>query len=520
MVPRATDVEELLALARRAEWQRDPFRYITERLGVRPETIDWAMLKEYRTHKWDGTPNPLKKILAAIAAGKWVGVESGVGCGKTFLAACIALWFWECFPDSVVVTIAPKAEQLSLHVWKEIGRLHPKLGIGDLSNLKLRMIPMKEQWIIVGFVAGVKSEEAEASATKAQGFHAKDMLIICEETPGIAPAVMRAFQNTCTAPHNLILALGNPDHAKDQLHEFCKLPRVEHVRISGFDHPNVVLDNPEFVAGAQSRLGLQTLKERYRDETNPLYMSRARGISPEQSVNSLIRLEWCYEARDRVRTEEMYEGGKALGVDVANSESGDKAAIAEGTGRVLERVEDFQCPDANQLGHKIHARIIAERIDPTRVGIDGIGVGAGTVNALKEDGSFVTNLLSAEPAEPTYDEHGNMQEERYANLRAQMWWQMRMDLQAGRICLPDDEELYADLVTPQWFVRNGKITIEKKEELKKRLGRSPNKGDAAVYWNWVRNTRGGVGVAVSETKMNAERFDMADAYKAQRKRTW
>ncbi len=50
--------------------------------------------------------------------------------------------------------------------------------------------------------------------------------------------------------------------------------------------------------------------------------------------------------------------------------------------------------------------------------------------------------------------------------------------------------MIADLVTPKWFVRNGKIIVESKEDIKKRLGRSPNKGDAAVYWNWVRNQGG------------------------------
>jgi hypothetical protein len=70
-----------------------------------------------------------------------------------------------------------------------------------------------------------------------------------------------------------------------------------------------------------------------------------------------------------------------------------------------------------------------------------------------------------------------------------MYWQLREDLRNGRLILCNDEELFADLVTPKWEVRNGKICVEKKEEIKKRLGHSPNKGDAVVYWNWVRTLR-------------------------------
>ena len=55
-----------------------------------------------------------------------------------------------------------------------------------------------------------------------------------------------------------------------------------------------------------------------------------------------------------------------------------------------------------------------------------------------------------------------------------------------------DDDIYADLLTPKWNINNGKICIEKKEEMKKRLGRSPNKGDAVAYWNWARIERNNI----------------------------
>ena len=58
-----------------------------------------------------------------------------------------------------------------------------------------------------------------------------------------------------------------------------------------------------------------------------------------------------------------------------------------------------------------------------------------------------------------------------------------------RLALPLDDELAQDLITPQWKTHNGKIVVEQKEDIKKRLPgrRSPNKGDAAGYWNFVRD---------------------------------
>jgi hypothetical protein len=525
--PPSPESKELLALLevkeQRQRYRRDPLAYMTERLGVPASHIRWSMNAGYEGHEWDGTPDPLHEILTGLANSEWVGVSSAAGVGKTYLAACIIYWFLECYPGSLVVTTAPKEKQLELHVWKELGRLREKFGLGELTSLKLRMTPPKDDWIAVGFVAGVKASEANQSATKAQGFHAEHMLIIFEETPGIHESVINAFQNTSTAPHNLILALGNPDHKLDNLAKFCNQDRVRKIRISAKDHPNVVCKDANIIPGAISEIGLERLLSRFKDINNPLYLSRARGIAPAQSKTSVIQLEWLIDA-SRNDPDMFATGFKALGVDVANSEDGDKAAIAKGKGRTLIEVVDFPCPDANQLGHHVFQTMRDEIIMPENVGIDSVGVGAGTVNTLKEHGRRVNALNGgAKPEENwTFREDGE-KVETFVNLRSQMIWAFRLDVQNGTLSLPYDEELFADLVTPEWGIRNGKIYIESKDEIKKRLGRSPNKGDAAIYWNWVRRKRGTAPAMKSEPehggKKQTERT-AGNAYHSQRRRSF
>ena len=468
-------------------YRRNPLDYISERLGIKPETINWMLLEEYKEHKWDGTPNPLMKILDSLVNNRWIGVEAGTSVGKTLLLACIALWFLECFHEAIVVTTSPKRDQLSLHIWREIGRLYQKFGKGYLTSLKLRMIEDRDNWLAVGFVAGVKA--GEVSTTKAQGFHSEHMLIIMEETPGIPEPIMTAFQNTATAEHNIIIAVGNPDHQLDNLHRFCKLAHVEHIRISGFDYPNVVLNNPNLIPGAQTKIGLQRMLEKYGDKEHPLYLSRARGISPTGNIESLIKIEWIRRAQELYREYcnddgrldgSLVEGEKSLGVDVANSEAGDKGAICYGKGNVCLNVEDFQCPDSNQLGHRVHRIMKDEEINSENIVVDGVGVGAGTVNTLKEydiDEASINFQSAAAPLDLGI-------EEKFNNQRSQAWWMVREDLRHGRLLLPEDEELVADLVTPKYVVKKGKIQVESKLEIKKRLGHSPNKGDAFVMWNW------------------------------------
>lgn len=480
--------EDIHVLKPMTKWQRDPIGWIEKYLGVDRRTMVWSEYEGYEDHIWDGDANPIEKMCMAIA--NWdkgkrdVGVEAATGTNKTFMAACLTLWFLACFEDAEVITIAPKEKQLKLHIWKEIGKLWPKFELvyptAQKLGLQVRMIPGADHWTAVGFAAGVGAEEE--AATRAQGFHSKHQLFITEETPGVHSAVMTAIENTRTAPHNLHLALGNPDHTQDELHKFCEKETTEHIRISALDHPNLVLNDPTIIEGACSWQSVNARKTNYGEESR-LYISRCRGICPKDATDSLIRWVWCSSARDRDE-KDVEAGFGAMGVDVGNSPNGDKGAIAYGMGAHLLTIDSWPCPNANLFAsEKVVPQMKSYNLDEKMVGVDNVGVGAGTVNELLRLGYMIRSLGGAEAE--VYTE----EEEHFANLRSQMWWQMRLDLQHGRIKLPDDIELFQDLTIPTWEAPNGKITVESKKALKKRLRRSPDKGDAAVYWNWIRTGR-------------------------------
>lgn len=473
------------------KYQKNPVAWLEDVLGIDRRTIVWSLNDYGPDFRWDGTPDPLLKVLESVANFRDVGVESATGTGKTFLGACLVLWFLAVFPRSIVVTTAPKEQQLTLHLWKEVGRLWPQFikRYPDAIDLKLHLkMGGRSDWYAIGFACGVGA--AEQSATRAQGFHAEYMLIITEETPGVPAAVMTAFENTCTGPCNVRVAFGNPDHTADPLHVFCTQPTTTHVRISALDHPNVVLDNASIVPGAVSRASIQKRAERYGVDSQ-IYMSRVRGICPEESSESLIKRSWaraCVLDTDTPQGKARYEelrrlSGPARGVDVANSANGDKAAIARGEGAVCYEVVDFPCPDASVLADLVAVELGVSGVEEKRVGVDAVGVGASAINQLKRLGYHVTQLHGA--GKVVYVQGA----EEFGNIRAQMWWQARMDIQAGKVILPDDEELINELVAVQWEPRNGKIYVEEKLKIKDRLGWSPNKADAFVYWNWVRQNR-------------------------------
>jgi hypothetical protein len=487
------------------QYQKDPLRYCEDVLGVSRNTLVWSLNGYGEDYAWDGTPDPIAAVFLAVAAGRRViGVESATTTGKTFLGACIVLWFLACFKNATVVTVAPKEKQLELHIWKEIGKLWPgfkaRFPQAELTHLRIRMTPGTDAWAAHGFVAGVAATEVEGSATKAQGFHAEHMLIVFEETPGISPAIMMAFRQTCRAPHNLRIGFGNPDNIHDELHKLCMSPGALHIRISALDHPNVVKNDPSIIPGAASVEAIE--EERLADDAGAeamLYKSRIRGISPEQSKMAMIRMEWLERAAQNYDDPEirhrMSIGVKARGVDVANSDSGDKAAISRWQGSVLNEVESFQCPDANDLGTAVAIEAGQEAIAAIDIGIDAIGVGAGCVNEVRRAKGY-ENVQALYSAAPAYK--GDMKGEtgqtyewvpdanRFFNLRAQMWWTFREDARLNRLAIKRNSNLFRELTAVEYRLFNGQVRVEEKAELRKRLGNSPNEGDATVYGNFVR----------------------------------
>ena len=503
-------------------YRQFPMLWLEERLGEDVRQFQWDKYRFYKNHVWDGTVNPLLTAWQAVVDGKWVGVESATSVGKTFWLARLVLWFLDTHRDALVVTTAPKEAQLKLHLWSEIGKIFHKFKkirpSAELLDLKLRVIGLNRfadtgteqnlshSWQAVGFVAAADKEEE--SATAAQGFHRKDMLIIVEETPGVSDKILTAFKNTATATNNIIVAVGNPDNNNDTLRNFCELNRVTDVRISAYDFPNI-LAKKEIVAGAVTQGSIDMRKDEYGADS-PMFKSRVRGISPKQSINSLIQVEWIDKCM-LDRPEFVYDPScaPAVGVDVARSLSGDKAAMAFGTGNILTWLDDFQCPNASHLAYNLflteselkkrgfeiypNPRLQEFSISDEYIGVDVVGVGASTVETLENEGfKRVVALQGGQWKEAIPSDQQGKPLYNFVSLRAQMYWQAREDLRRGlvQITLMDKSvvrRLIKELATPKFKESDSKIIVESKNDIIKRLGHSPNLADAFVYWNWVRH---------------------------------
>jgi hypothetical protein len=202
----------------------------------------------------------------------------------------------------------------------------------------------------------------------------------------------------------------------------------------------------------------------------------------EDHPYQVIPSAWVHAAQARW-TENGGQGKElsAMGVDVARG-GDDKTVIAR-------RYRNWYAPllkhpgKSTPDGPAVVALILPLALERKEapVNIDVIGVGASVYDIARQQKINAVGVNVAEGTE-MYDKTGQLE---FANLRAYYYWKMREALDPANtsepIALPPDSELLADLCAVRWMMTpSGAIKLESKDEVKKRIGRSPDCGDALI----------------------------------------
>lgn len=125
----------------------------------------------------------------------------------------------------------------------------------------------------------------------------------------------------------------------------------------------------------------------------------------------------------------------------------------------------------------------------TAIGVDAIGVGAGVVSDCRLLVGKTINIIAINSAKPCEDDGKEKDEQakaKFFNVRAETYWTAIEELKENKWVLPNDPELIRQLCAIKYEIRNGKIKIEDKKDIKARLGRSPDRADPFVQGIWMK----------------------------------
>jgi len=240
--------------------------------------------------------------------------------------------------------------------------------------------------------------------------------------------------------------------------------------------PARLADNPDLhrTGYAAVLAGLpEELRRAYRDG------NFAAGLKDDDF--QVIPTAWIEAAQRRWRS----DAGRgiamtAIGIDVAQGGADFTVLAARHSG--------WYAPLVRKAGHEtrdgsaVAAAVVALRRDRcvVVVDVDG-GWGGDTISRLKDNGIRVVGFRGASASNArTRDRQLT-----FYNRRAEAWWRMREELDPNQnggsvLALPTDASVKADLAAPRWELTARGIKIEDKNEIRKRLGRSPDEGDAIV----------------------------------------
>lgn len=423
-------------------------------------------------------PTPYQtEVLERLPVEKRIAIRAPHSAGKTALAAWLTLWGVLTAPDVKVVTTASAWRQLTRFLWPEIHkwarRLRwARLGRGPFSQDEALDLNLKLGTTQQAFAA------ASNNAAFIEGAQAQRIIYIFDEAKAIPPETWDAAEGAFagagsdTAKEAYALAISTPGEPAGRFYDI-------HSHKPGYEDwwtRHVTLEE----AVAAGRVSAEWAEQRKAQwgEGSAVYQNRVEGeFAASDSSTVVIPLAWVERANDRWRAWRD-EGAKlgrqtALGVDVGRG--GNLTVVAPRHGNIVPDLHRSQVADTMHVVGQV--RLYRQG---SRVVVDVVGIGAGVVDRLREVGIPVVGFNAGARTGAT-DRSGELN---FVNLRSAGWWNLRelLDPAIGAdLALPPDDRLTGDLTAPIWKVNSsGKIEVEGKDEIAKRIGRSTDDGDAVM----------------------------------------
>ena len=409
------------------------------------------------------------ELMEATLTERLCSVKSGHGVGKSTCCAWLALIALCCtYPTKVILT-APTSSQLFDALFAELKsqvlRLPPALQ--QLFEVFSERIVLKAD--PSGSFISCRTARKETPEAL-QGIHSGGpgdsgkVLLICDEASSIDNAIFEAAGGSLSGNATLIL-VGNPTRSEGYFYDtFTKLKHRWWTKtVSCEDSARVT---KEYISEMEERYG--------RDSAT--FAIRVLGNFAETSEDTIISNSLVESAV--TRDVELSEIAPIVyGLDIARFGS-DKSALCKRQGNhVLEPIKSWAKLDTMALTGALHAEYLKDQQAgkaPVEILCDSIGVGAGACDRMRELGMPAIDVNTGESASISGQ---------YKNLRAELWHKAKEWFEQ-RICrIPRDERLMFELCSPRYtYESSGKIRMETKAEMKKRLGHkgSPDFADSFV----------------------------------------
>lgn len=429
-----------------AEWRASPAKMVRELFQVEPD--GWQL-----------------EVLDAFAKHQRGALKACKGPGKTTVLAWCGWNFMLTRPHPKVVCSSITADNLRDGLWTEFAKWRAKSPLlqelFDQTSQRISARDHPDTWFISAR-GWAKDADQSQQANAMAGIHGDYVLLLLDEVSDYPEGVVVAAEAALsTGVETKLWCAGNPTRTEGPLWRICTSDRGRWWVKEITGDPDDPLRAPRIsVDWARQQIEMWG-----RD--NPWVLVNVFGKFPPAQADKLIGPEEAMTAARRVvREDEFAFEPRVLGVDCARF-GDDQSVLFLRQGPVSYRPRVYRDLDLMELADCVVQAIIEWK--PQRIFVDQTGLGAGVVDRVRQLGYDATGIEFGGRA---------MEATRFENRRAEMWWKMAAWVK-DRGCIPNIPELIAGMTAPVYkFSRNSRLTLETKDELKKRGQPSPDEADA------------------------------------------
>lgn len=431
------------------------------------------------------------EILETLPVEKRLAVRGPHGLGKTAVAALVILWFgltrdgedWKC------PTTASAWRQLTKYLWPEIHKWARMLK-WDMINRKEFNLREELQMLSLKLDTGEAFAAASDNPSLIEGAHADHILYLFDESKAIPAETFDAAEGAFSgggSTQAYALAISTPGEPVGRFYDI-------HKRKPGYEdwHVRHVTLQEAIDAGRISPAWAEQRRKQW-GEQSAMYQNRVLGEFCASDEDGVIPLSWIEMANERWKAmQDELENGlergplTSVGVDVGSGKAQDKTVFAPKYCNFLLGLFRNDNENTMQTAGRTTALL---RSSGAYAVVDVVGIGAGVVERVREQGFTVVGFNAGERSEMK-DRSGELG---FVNKRSAAWWCLREQLDPTNdpvLALPPDDMLTGDLTAPHWRITsNGRIEVEGKDStwanetgqsMRQRLGRSTDDGDAVV----------------------------------------
>ena len=412
-----------------------PIEFVEDIIGVSPTTEQ-------------------RRVLETLPTAHHIAVKSGHGIGKTALEAWVILWFMATRPDAKIPCTAPTAHQLDDILWPEVRLWLDRSTISkafEWTMTRLAMRGSEKTWFAV--------PRSSNTPENMQGFHGSEIMFVIDEASGVDQEIMEVIEGALTNDGAKLMMLGNPTKTSGTFFDAFHKDRDLYQTFT-FNAEESELVSQEYC---------DRIAKKYGRESD-VYRVRVLGQFPKGEPDAFISLT---EVEGAIGRELVPDGKWFIGVDPARY-GDDESVIYYRRGYQVFDPLTFHGINTSRLTGEI-ARLVKTIIPEldekefVSIRVDDTGVGGGVTDQLQE----ITDLpIVIDPVN-----FGGAGDEDYADYTGVMWGAIKEIL--PELSLPDDDVLVSQLTTRKYRVQpDGKIKLERKDDMRKRGLPSPDRADA------------------------------------------